>query len=74
MQSILTFENTEEGFLELYSTVLIDTPVARYFERYFECIAPVSHEVSSFQHMHQVFSEEDIDVINDILKKYEFAE
>eukprot|EP00474_Spongospora_subterranea_P000741 CRZ01199.1 hypothetical protein [Spongospora subterranea] len=69
IKSILTFENTEEGFLDLYSTVLVDTPVACYFEKYFEIIAPVSSDSFPFEHMHKTFSEEDIDVINDVLKR-----
>jgi len=35
MGSILTFENSEDGLLELYRTVLIDTPIGKYFETYF---------------------------------------
>jgi len=37
LKSVLTFENFEnsDGLLYLYSTVLIDTPVAKYFAKYF---------------------------------------
>lgn len=37
LRSIMTFENFDnaDGLVELYRTVLIDTPVAPYFEKYF---------------------------------------
>eukprot|EP01029_Cantina_marsupialis_P012808 TRINITY_DN2832_c0_g1_i1.p1 TRINITY_DN2832_c0_g1~~TRINITY_DN2832_c0_g1_i1.p1 ORF type:complete len:391 (-),score=146.62 TRINITY_DN2832_c0_g1_i1:253-1425(-) len=36
MKSILSFENTPSGYEELYSAVLIDTPVGKYFERFLQ--------------------------------------
>jgi hypothetical protein len=37
LKSVMTFENMDsaDGLVELYRTVLIDTPVAQYFETYF---------------------------------------
>jgi len=34
MRSIASFENTPEGHKELYQTVLVETPIGKYFERY----------------------------------------
>ncbi|KAK8805553.1 hypothetical protein WA158_002209 [Blastocystis sp. Blastoise] len=34
MRSICTFENSPAGYQELYSTVLIDTPVGKYFAQF----------------------------------------
>lgn len=65
----MTFENTDEGLLDLYSTVLVDTPVAPYFEKYFEVVSPIGADSPPLLHMHRVFAEEDIDVINDVLKR-----
>lgn len=30
----MTFENTPKGYSELYQTVLIDTPIGKYFEEF----------------------------------------
>jgi V-type H+-transporting ATPase subunit d len=68
MRSILTFENTEDGLIQLYSTFLIDTPVAKYFELYFQDAAQGSGE-NVLDHVSQIFREEQIDIINDMLKK-----
>lgn len=34
MRSIVAFDNTAKGFSDLYQTVLIDTPVGKYFAQY----------------------------------------
>lgn len=34
MRSIAAFENTPEGYQELYRTVLVETPIGKYFERF----------------------------------------
>lgn len=36
LKSICAFENSARGYEELYTTVLIDTPVGRYFELYLQ--------------------------------------
>lgn len=66
MQSILTFENTQDGLIQLYRSFLVDTPVARYFERYF---LEAAAGQGGLEHVSQIFHEEDIEVINDRLKK-----
>jgi len=69
MSSILTFENSEDGLLDLYKTFLIDTPVAKYFELYFLSVLAEGHH-EGMEHIHQIFREEQIEVINDMLKKF----
>jgi V-type H+-transporting ATPase subunit d len=54
--------------MQLYSTFLIDTPVAKYFELYFQEAAQGSAE-NAMDHVSQIFREEQIDIINDMLKK-----
>lgn len=34
MKSIVAFENTPQGYADLYQTVLIDTPIGRYFSQF----------------------------------------
>ncbi|CAE7940509.1 vma6 [Symbiodinium sp. KB8] len=34
MKSILAFENSPQGYADLYATVLVDTPVGKYFSQY----------------------------------------
>ena len=34
MRSIASFENTPEGYRDLYRTVLVETPIGKYFERF----------------------------------------
>lgn len=66
LRSILTFENSADGLVELYRTVLVDTPVARYYEKYFNA------EIRSdepFHQMEQAFSEVEIDIISNMLQK-----
>lgn len=67
MRSILTFENTDDGLVQLYSTFLIDTPVAKYFELYFQGLQASGE--NALDHVNQIFKEEQIDIINDMLKK-----
>ena len=69
MRSVATFENNEDGLFELFSTVLVDTPIAPYFEEYFlnEGKAEAS---SGFDEMHRVFSDVEIEIISNMLKKF----
>jgi len=69
MKSILTFENTDDGFMQLYGTFLIDTPVAKYFEMFFSRGIATNANENPLDHISQIFKEEQIDVINDMLKK-----
>lgn len=66
LKSVASFDNTSEGLLELYRTVLVDTPVAPYFEKYF------LEELSSddpFHHIEQAYNEVEIDIINNMILK-----
>jgi len=68
MRSVLTFENVDDGLKELYKTVLIDTPIGKYFEAFFEKSGQVidPHE-DSFR---RIFNEQDIDLITDTILRY----
>eukprot|EP00455_Lapot_gusevi_P000291 TRINITY_DN1013_c0_g1_i4.p1 TRINITY_DN1013_c0_g1~~TRINITY_DN1013_c0_g1_i4.p1 ORF type:complete len:276 (-),score=108.95 TRINITY_DN1013_c0_g1_i4:202-1029(-) len=68
MKSVSTFENTEDGLFELYSTVLVDTPIATYFEEYF--LQEGKQDASGFDEMQRVFSDVEIEIISNMLKKY----
>lgn len=66
LKSILSFENTADGLVELYKTVLVDTPVAVYYEKYFD------QEIRSedpYGQIEQAYNEMEIDVINSMLQK-----
>jgi V-type H+-transporting ATPase subunit d len=67
LKSIASFDSTTgEGFMELYKLVLIDTPVAPYFEKYF------NEELTSEDPVHQIeqaYNEVEIEVINNMLLK-----
>ena len=36
MRSICAFENTTKGYSELYQTVLVDTPIGKYFQQFLQ--------------------------------------
>lgn len=66
LKTILTFENSSDGLIELYRTVLVDTPVAPYFEKYFNA------EIRTEEPLHQVeqvYNEVEIDIITNMLQK-----
>jgi V-type H+-transporting ATPase subunit d len=69
MASILTFENSDEGFLDLYRTVLIDTPIGKYFEKYFLHKTMAGGDVSMRQ-LREIMEESDIEVITQHIEKY----
>jgi V-type H+-transporting ATPase subunit d len=71
MKSILTFDNSDNGLLQLYSTFLVDTPVAKYFELFFTNYASTKQHAGhqGVDHINQIFQEEEIEVIDNILKK-----
>jgi len=67
LKSVLSFENTAEGLVDLYRTVLVDTPVSSYYEKYF------NQEILSddpYHNIEQAYNEIEIDVINNMLQKY----
>lgn len=69
MGSILTFENSEDGLLELYRTVLIDTPIGKYFEQYFMASSKAGQE-NTMEHMRDMISDAQIDIITDTLIRF----
>jgi len=66
MRSVLTFENSENGLLDLCRTVLVDTPIGNYFEEYF-CSNVTSDNLA--EDIHRAFSEQEISVITNTIKK-----
>lgn len=68
LRSVLTFENFEnsDGLVELYRTVLIDTPVAAYFETYFN--SELRSDAPS-REIQRVYNEVEIDLITAMLHK-----
>eukprot|EP01006_Ploeotia_vitrea_P016998 TRINITY_DN47969_c0_g1_i2.p1 TRINITY_DN47969_c0_g1~~TRINITY_DN47969_c0_g1_i2.p1 ORF type:complete len:397 (+),score=224.85 TRINITY_DN47969_c0_g1_i2:115-1305(+) len=66
IRSVLTFENTQDGMVELYRTVLIDTPVAPYFEQYFNTEIQADEP---YQQLQDVYNEVEIDIISNMLQK-----
>jgi len=69
MGSILTFENSEDGLLELYRTVLIDTPIGKYFEQYFTASSKQGQE-NTMEQMRDMISDAQIDIITDQLIRF----
>jgi V-type H+-transporting ATPase subunit d len=69
LKSIMTFENFEnaDGLVELYRTVLVDTPVAHYFEKYFNMEIKDKGEGSAG--IQKVYNEVEIDIIDNMLQK-----
>jgi V-type H+-transporting ATPase subunit d len=68
MRNIPSFEATPKGYAELYETVLVDTPVGPYFQRYLESSAT---NVSAFSDVRTVLEEVQIEILkNSLLKLY----
>jgi len=69
LKQILTFENDlgeDDGLLSLYKTVLVDTPVAKYFALYF------NSELGPDQHAREIkrhYDEQDVEIITNMLIK-----
>lgn len=68
LRSIMTFENFDnaDGLVELYRTVLVDTPVAPYFEKYFNSEVRADQPSREIQ---RVYNEVEIDIITNMLQK-----
>ena len=66
LKTILTFENSGEGLLELYRTVLVDTPVAPYFEKYFSSSLRSDEPLNQ---MERTYKEVEFDVIANTIQK-----
>jgi len=63
-----SFENMEvqDGLVDLYRTVLIDTPVADYFERYFNSELKADEPGKGIG---RVYTEVEVDIITNMLQK-----
>jgi V-type H+-transporting ATPase subunit d len=70
LKQIMTFENFEnaDGLVELYRTVLVDTPVAGYFEKYFNSELK-SEEKKDVHDIQKVYNEVEIDIITNMIEK-----
>jgi len=68
LKSVLAFENFEndDGLVDLYKTVIIDTPVAPYFEKYFNSQIKSERNTREIQ---RHYDERDIDIITNVLQK-----
>lgn len=68
MRNIPSFEANSRGYTELYETVLVDTPVGPYFQKYLE---QSSSTVSGFADVRVVLEEVQIEILkNSLLKLY----
>lgn len=66
LRTILTFENTADGLAELYRTVLVDTPVAKYYEKYFNAEIRSDEPIGQMQ---AAYTEVEVDIITNLLQK-----
>jgi len=69
LKSIMaSFENGDgaDGLVEMYRTVLVDTPVASYFEKYFNTELKGD---SPNREIQKVYNEVEIDIIDNMLQK-----
>jgi len=68
LKTVLAFENFEsdDGLVDLYKTVIIDTPVAPYFEKYFNSQIKMERSPREIQ---RHYDERDIDIITNMLQK-----
>ena len=68
IQTVLTFENVDDGLKDLYRTVLIDTPIGKYFEAFFEKSGVLNDQtMDSFR---RIFNEQDIDLVTNTILRY----
>jgi V-type H+-transporting ATPase subunit d len=68
MRAIPTFEANPRGYAELYETVLVDTPVGPYFQKYLES---VQKSVSAAADVRNVLEEVQIEILkNSLMKLY----
>jgi len=70
LKSVSTFENENDGLTELYRTVLVDTPVARYFETYFNSEMKTDQSSREIhREIQRIYITQEIDVIKNMLQK-----
>jgi V-type H+-transporting ATPase subunit d len=68
MRTIPTFEASPRGYAELYETVLVDTPVGKYFQRYLDQSASRMQNASEVRN---ILEEVQIEILkNSLLKLY----
>lgn len=69
MKSIPTFEASPRGYAELYETVLVDTPVGPYFQRYLD--AASASTMANASEVRGVLEEVQIEILkNSLMKLY----
>ena len=69
MKSVLAFEDLGEDFHALYRTVLVDTPVGKYFTQFLREVAEES-AASDIEHVRATFAEIPMPLIENSVKKY----
>lgn len=67
LRNIPTFEATPKGYAELYETVLVDTPVGKYFQQYLDASGAMFGTASD---MRNVLEEVQIEILKHSLSKY----
>lgn len=68
MRSIPNFEASPRGYSELYETVLVDTPVGKYFQQYLDNYAT---RVSAASEVRNILEEVQIEILkNSLMKLY----
>lgn len=68
MRNIPSFEASPRGYAELYETVLVDTPVGIYFQRYLDQTAA---KVTAASEVRNILEEVQIEILkNNLLKLY----
>jgi len=69
MRSVLVFENVDDGLKDLYRTVLIDTPIGKYFSAFFEKSGVLKHD-DSMDSFRRLFNEQDIDLVTNTILRF----
>lgn len=69
MKSILAFENLGEDFTALYRTVLVDTPVGKYFTMFLTEVAE-EKAAADMDHVRSTFAEMPMPIIEASIKKH----
>lgn len=69
MKSILAFENLGEDFTALYRTVLVDTPVGKYFTMFLKEVAE-EKAAADMDHVRSTFAEMPMPIIEASIKKH----
>lgn len=68
MKSILAYEDLGEDFHALYRTVLVDTPVGKYFTQFLQGIAD-EKAAADPEHVRATFAEIPMTIIENSIKK-----